>query len=127
MIPIKELNSQQAKDIKYLLFDIDDTITNDGKVKAEAYNALWELYDNGYYPIPVTGRPAGWCDLIIRQWPVKAIVGENGAFVFHYEDDQLCTFTNPSVDEQSQAKPKKHKRRSLANCPRFTACKRPIL
>jgi hydroxymethylpyrimidine pyrophosphatase-like HAD family hydrolase len=30
--------------------------------------------------IPVTGRPAGWCDHIARFWPVDAVVGENGAF-----------------------------------------------
>jgi hypothetical protein len=36
--------------------------------------------------IPVTGRPAGWCDLIARQWPVDGVVGENGAFWFRYDD-----------------------------------------
>jgi hypothetical protein len=36
--------------------------------------------------VPVTGRPAGWCDLIARQWPVDAVVGENGAFWFAYDD-----------------------------------------
>lgn len=35
--------------------------------------------------VPVTGRPAGWCDLIARQWPVDAVVGENGAFWFRYD------------------------------------------
>jgi hydroxymethylpyrimidine pyrophosphatase-like HAD family hydrolase len=35
--------------------------------------------------IPVTGRPAGWCDLIAREWPVDGVVGENGALVFWEE------------------------------------------
>jgi hydroxymethylpyrimidine pyrophosphatase-like HAD family hydrolase len=35
--------------------------------------------------IPVTGRPAGWCDLIARFWPVDAVIGENGAFYFRYD------------------------------------------
>src|SRR5690606_10612673 len=34
--------------------------------------------------IPVTGRPAGWCELIARQWPVHGVVGENGAFYFRH-------------------------------------------
>jgi hydroxymethylpyrimidine pyrophosphatase-like HAD family hydrolase len=40
----------------------------------------------GLLVIPVTGRPAGWCDLIARQWPVDGVVGENGAFWFRYDD-----------------------------------------
>ena len=40
----------------------------------------------GLIVIPVTGRPAGWCDLIARQWPVDGVVGENGAFYFRHID-----------------------------------------
>ena len=35
--------------------------------------------------IPITGRPAGWCDHIARMWPVDAVVGENGAFYMRYD------------------------------------------
>ena len=41
----------------------------------------------GFRVIPVTGRPAGWCDHIARFWPVDAVVGENGAF-WMWHDDQ---------------------------------------
>jgi len=97
MKPIEELNKSQIKKIEYVLCDIDDTITTDGKLTAEAYSAIWNLYKKGYSVIPVTGRPAGWCDLIIRQWPVKAVVGENGAFVYYYDGSRIKTFTHPSV------------------------------
>ena len=63
-----------------LLFDIDDTLTIDGALTAAAYDALSRLRDAGRVCIAVTGRPAGWCDLIARLWPVAAVVGENGAF-----------------------------------------------
>jgi HAD superfamily hydrolase (TIGR01484 family) len=39
--------------------------------------------------VPITGRPAGWCDHIARMWPVDAVVGENGAFYFSYRDGKL--------------------------------------
>ena len=65
--------------------DIDDTLTLRGKLPASAYAALWRLKAAGLAVIPVTGRPAGWCDCIARQWPVDGIVGENGAFVFWEE------------------------------------------
>jgi HAD superfamily hydrolase (TIGR01484 family) len=43
------------------------------------------LAEAGLSVIPVTGRPAGWCDAIARQWPVAAVVGENGA-LWYAED-----------------------------------------
>lgn len=98
MKPIKTLEKSEVQKLKYVLCDIDDTITINGKLTAESYSALWELYKAGLNVIPVTGRPAGWCDLIIREWPVKAVVGENGAFVNYYDEDgHIKTFTHPSV------------------------------
>ena len=91
------IDKKTMEKIKYILCDIDDTITSDGKLTGPAYQALWDLKDAGYGVIPVTGRPAGWCDLIVRQWPVEAIVGENGAFVYYFDGDQLKTFSHPSV------------------------------
>jgi HAD superfamily hydrolase (TIGR01484 family) len=71
--------------IRGVLSDIDDTLTTEGKLTAEAYSAMERLQRAGLSVIPVTGRPAGWCDLIARQWPVDAVVGENGAFYFRYD------------------------------------------
>jgi hypothetical protein len=67
------------------LTDIDDTITTEGKLTARAYAACEHLHDAGLMVIPITGRPAGWCDHIARMWPVDGVVGENGAFYFRYE------------------------------------------
>lgn len=92
-----EIKTDVVNKIKYVLCDIDDTITTDGKLSKDAYTAIWNLHDAGYYVIPVTGRPAGWCDMIVREWPVCAVVGENGAFVYYFENDHLQKFTHPSV------------------------------
>ena len=72
--------------VRAVLTDIDDTLTSDGRLPAIAYAALENLRAAGLLVVPVTGRPAGWCDLIARQWPVDAVVGENGAFYFRYDD-----------------------------------------
>lgn len=82
MRPLAEL---EASGIRGLLFDIDDTLTTHGKLTAEAYGALERLQRAGKVLVPVTGRPAGWCDHIARMWPVDAVVGENGAFYFWYD------------------------------------------
>ena len=68
-----------------MLTDIDDTLTTGGRLLSEAYVALERLHDAGLLVIPVTGRPAGWCDHIARMWPVDAVVGENGAFWFRHD------------------------------------------
>ncbi len=80
MKPIESLTRNEAAGIRYILCDIDDTLTENGFLLPEAFDALWRLKRAGYSIIPVTGRPAGWCDMIIRQWPVEAVIGENGAF-----------------------------------------------
>jgi HAD superfamily hydrolase (TIGR01484 family) len=69
-----------------VLTDIDDTLTENGRLPAKAYAALENLKRAGFIVAPVTGRPAGWCDLIARQWPVDGVVGENGAFFFRYDE-----------------------------------------
>ena len=68
--------------LRWVLADIDDTLTTHGRLTADAYVALERLRDAGIAVVPVTGRPAGWCDMIARFWPVAAVVGENGALWF---------------------------------------------
>jgi HAD superfamily hydrolase (TIGR01484 family) len=86
MRPLAEL---QAGEVTALLFDIDDTLTTDGKLTAGAYAALERLQRAGRRSVAVTGRPAGWCDHIARMWPVDAVVGENGAFYFAFSRGKL--------------------------------------
>jgi hypothetical protein len=86
MMPLTDL---RAGDVRALLFDIDDTLTTDGKLTAQAYAALERWYSAGKRAVAVTGRPAGWCDHIARMWPVEAVVGENGAFYFRHHDRRL--------------------------------------
>jgi HAD superfamily hydrolase (TIGR01484 family) len=74
--------------LRGVLCDIDGTITTDGRLGAAAYGALERLHDAGLWVVPVTGRPAGWCDLIARFWPVAAVVGENGALYFRYDHER---------------------------------------
>lgn len=100
MKPINTMTQSEVSSVRYVLHDIDDTITDDGKLLPEAYEALWTLYRAGFKVIPVTGRPAGWCDLILRQWPVEAVIGENGAFVDYFDGSRRTRFFHPSVPQE---------------------------
>src|SRR5215472_1258217 len=83
--PLAALTPTQLAAVRYVLLDIDDTLTTGGRLEAAAYGALERLQRRGFQVIPVTGRPAGWCDHIARMWPVAAVIGENGAFWFRYD------------------------------------------
>ncbi len=86
---MKQLSELNKQNIKYVFTDIDDTLTNDGKLISESYEAMWRLSQKGIKIIPITGRPAGWCELIARMWPVDAVVGENGGFYFTYKNFEM--------------------------------------
>ncbi len=82
---LSTMSLSQVQQIKYILTDIDDTLTSNGMLKSNAYASMEKLSNEGYIIIPVTGRCAGWCDHIARMWPVGGVVGENGAFFFSYD------------------------------------------
>lgn len=85
MQPLAAMPPALAAGFHTLLTDIDDTLTTEGQLTAEAYSALAALQRAGLRVIPVTGRPAGWCDHIARMWPVHGVVGENGAFYMWHD------------------------------------------
>ena len=85
MRPLKAFPAAARRRLRVVLCDIDDTLTLDGRMPAASYGALERLQQAGLKVLPITGRPAGWCDHIARMWPVDGVVGENGALAFHYD------------------------------------------
>jgi HAD superfamily hydrolase (TIGR01484 family) len=85
MQPLSAFPAQARRAVRYVLTDIDDTLTQGGRLPAVAYGALERLQGAGMRVVPITGRPAGWCDHIARMWPVDGVVGENGALYFRYD------------------------------------------
>lgn len=85
---MKSLSEFNAR-VDFLFTDIDDTLTDEGLLGPEAYEALWKLKQANIKVIPVTGRPAGWCEMIARMWPVAGVIGENGGFYFRYKDKKM--------------------------------------
>jgi HAD superfamily hydrolase (TIGR01484 family) len=82
--PIDDIPDALCRELDTFFTDIDDTLTASGLLPASSYSRLWALAGHGVKPVVVTGRPAGWCDLIARMWPVEAVIGENGAFIYAY-------------------------------------------
>jgi HAD superfamily hydrolase (TIGR01484 family) len=108
MRPLNDLPDAALARVRGVFVDIDDTLTTEGKLLASAYTALESLQKAGIRVIPITGRPAGWCDHIGRMWPVDAVVGENGAFYFFYDADARKLRQRFLADAATRAKNARH-------------------
>jgi HAD superfamily hydrolase (TIGR01484 family) len=78
MKPVESLSTAQLNSVRGVLTDIDDTLTRDGAIEDTALKALQRLHLHRVPVIAITGRPAGWSEPFAAQWPVLAIVAENG-------------------------------------------------
>lgn len=87
---------------KVLFTDVDDTLTCDGVLPETTYSALHRLFKAGVVVVPVTGASAGWCDCLIKTWPIKHIIGENGALAM-LKDEQGIVTTHLATDQQTIA------------------------
>lgn len=85
MQPLDAIPVAALKTMRGVITDVDDTLTTRGILTAQAYGALETLKKFSFLIIPVTGRPAGWCDQMARTWPVDAVIGEGGAFYMRRE------------------------------------------
>lgn len=79
MRPLEELDAKRCRALLGIAFDIDDTVTRDGRLELAAFEAMCALAEAGFHLVAVTGRPLGWADVVAVHWPVDAAVGENGA------------------------------------------------
>jgi hypothetical protein len=80
--PLSLLAAGEARRLAGLIFDLDDTLLDHGALTEAAYGALFRLRASGLRLIACTGRPAGWGEVLQRQWPLDATVVENGALAF---------------------------------------------
>lgn len=99
---MKPLNDFSSSEIRFVFTDIDGTLTTGDKILPDTYQSLWDLSKSGVHIIPVTGRPAGWCELLARQWPVHGVIGENGAFYFRLFNQQMKRHFFASHEERKK-------------------------
>ena len=79
MLPLADLPTEVCRNLIGVFTDIDDTLTTEGAITDDALEALAQLKEKGLHVIPITGRPVGWSEPFALEWPVDAIVAENGA------------------------------------------------
>ncbi|KQT85267.1 HAD-IIB family hydrolase [Aurantimonas sp. Leaf443] len=121
MRPLLQMSDAVAGSIIGVFADIDDTLTTEGRLPAASYAALEALHEAGLFVAPITGRPAGWCDMVARFWPVTGVVGENGAFYFAYDaaarQMRRAFFASDAERAQNRARLERVGARILAEVP----------
>ena len=86
MQALSTATSDEFSNVRFVLTDMDETLTYNGRLAAQTYRALERLQENGVRVIPVTAAPAGWCDQMARMWPVDGVIGENGGLFFRRDE-----------------------------------------
>jgi HAD superfamily hydrolase (TIGR01484 family) len=100
--PIADIPARLCRQLRFFFCDIDDTLTSRGLLTSGSFSSLWNLHEAGIEVVPVTGRPAGWCDHIARMWPVAAVIGENGAFTYSYDRESRKMRRVSLIDERER-------------------------
>jgi HAD superfamily hydrolase (TIGR01484 family) len=81
MRPVADLVQHSAR-LRGVFSDIDDTLSHEGVIDPEAYAALARARAAGLRVVLVTGRPAGWAEVLASVWPVDAAIAENGGIAY---------------------------------------------
>ena len=79
-LAMQPLSKLPVEGVRALLFDLDGTLV-DEQLGASAYTSLHAARNAGLRTIAVTGRPAGWCDLMARWWPLDGVVPQDAPLV----------------------------------------------
>ena len=79
MRPIDTLDQTTARRLRGVLFDLDDTLFDQSRLTEIAYGALHRLDEARLTLLAVTGRPAGFGEVLVPEWPIAGLVAENGA------------------------------------------------
>ncbi|CCC99225.1 protein of unknown function [Azospirillum baldaniorum] len=85
--PLAQAPAADLARVRFVLTDMDDTLTHRGRLSARTYDAIERLRDAGLPVLPVTAAPAGWADQMARMWPVDGVIAENGGLFLRRTPD----------------------------------------
>jgi HAD superfamily hydrolase (TIGR01484 family) len=100
MKALSQLPDEALVQLRGVLFDLDDTLLDGGRLTLDAYRSLFELEASGLELFAVTGRPAAWGAVLARQWPVSGAVTENGAIGYYRDGERLAVLDRVAPEER---------------------------
>jgi HAD superfamily hydrolase (TIGR01484 family) len=111
-LPWADCPAEALRTVTGVLTDIDDTLTREGAIEPAALGALQALQANAVPVVAITGRPVGWSERFARDWPLVAIVPENGAVALIRHGEGIVT--EYAQDEATRARNAKRLRQVAA-------------
>src|SRR6187402_940438 len=102
MLPLSSLLPAEMTRLSGLLFDLDDTLLDHGRLGEKTYSALHRLADAGFSLVAVTGRPARWGEIFAGLWPVEAVITENGAMAFRRQAGRVTRLDTVPIEVRRQ-------------------------
>jgi HAD superfamily hydrolase (TIGR01484 family) len=100
--PASLFPADRARSLSGVLFDLDDTVLDHGRLSVMALDALYRLADAGLILLGVTGRPAGWGQVMARQWPVSGMLTENGIIALVQRERRVHVLDRASPEQRAQ-------------------------
>ncbi len=88
--------------LRGVLFDLDDTLFDHSRLSEVAYGALHRLSEAGLTLLAVTGRPAGYGEVLVPAWPIAGLVAENGAIAVLNVEGKTQLFDEVSAELRAQ-------------------------
>jgi HAD superfamily hydrolase (TIGR01484 family) len=89
-----------ARGLRGVLFDLDDTVLDHGQLAVDTLASLYNLAAAGLTLVGVTGRPAAWGQVLLRQWPVHGMVTENGIVGLVHQGNRIQVIERLSAAER---------------------------
>ncbi len=75
--------------VEAVFTDVDGTLTTRGRLTSATLRAIEWLNAHHVKVVLVSGRPAGWGEAWVRQWPVAGAIMENGGLHFAWRGEKL--------------------------------------
>lgn len=109
MLPFERAPLPWLESLRGLLFDLDDTLLDHGRLLPEALSALYRLKDAGFELYAVTGRPASVGSVVTHHWPIDGAVAETGAILYERVGPRVVMY-----DTAGEARPLRRERLAAA-------------
>nr|HPM78705.1 HAD hydrolase family protein [bacterium] len=88
-LPADTIPEQRLEQVRLLASDIDDTLTEHGKLTSEVLDCLQRMRTAGVKVWLVTGRCAAWGQALSAYLNIDGAIAENGGVLFTGETPRL--------------------------------------
>ncbi len=94
-LPAESIPEHRLRELRLIASDVDDTLTQAGKLRAEMLDTIARLREAGVAVWLVTGRCASWGQALSRYLEVDGVIVENGGAIC--QDERIEVLADRSL------------------------------